>query len=270
MSTQPKLELRVRYYQDSTPSGVPCIETNFKRREIMMPLPVQETALILVDIWNVLHIKSWIERTKKITVNAVVPVIEKARAARLTIVHAPSPEVAEKYPLSTKYASDAELFHTPKMYNWPPKDFVKRQGDYRIFAGPSDQPPGVKKKEKELQLPPLDLSSAIKVHPDDYMISTGSQLQRLLKHKHILHLIYAGFATNICVINRDYGMRAMSNLGYNTILLRDSTTGIEWPDTVDNLFVTELAIREVENEIGFSVSNEDFFKACEQITGVNP
>lgn len=269
MSNQPKLELRVRYYQDSTPPGVPCIETNFTRREIVMPLSVQATALILVDVWNVLYIKNWIERAKKITVNAIVPVIEKARVAGLTIVHAPSPEVAEKYPLSTKYALDTELFCTPKMHDWPPKDFVKRQGDYRIFAGPRDQAPGVKNKQKELQLPPLNLSPAIKVHPNDYMVSTGSQLQRVLKHKRILHLIYVGFATNICIVDRDYGMRSMSKLGYNTILLRDSTTGVEWPDTVGNLFATELAIRRIENKIGFSASNEDFFKACEQVIGVN-
>lgn len=263
MCNQPKLELRVRYYQDTTPPGVPCTESNFKRQEILMPLPVEATALVLVDFWNDLHIKSWLERAKKITINVILPVIEKARAAKLTIIHAPSPEVAERYPLSKKYLSDTELFHTPKTHNWPPKDFVKRQGDYRIFAGPQHQPPGVKNKQRELQLPPLDLSPAIKVHPNDYMVSTGSQLQCVLKRKRIVHLIYAGFATNICIVDRDYGMRSMSKLGYNTILLRDSTTGVEWPDTIDNLFATELAIRRIENKIGFSASNEDFFKACE-------
>lgn len=260
-----ELKLRVRYYQDSTPPGVPCIEANFKRREIVMPLPVEATALVIVDVWNVLYIKSYIERAKKITVDAIVPVIQKARATGLTIVHTPSPEVAGRYRLSTQYASDAELFCTPKTYDWPPEDFVKRQGDYEIFIGPRNQPPGVKKKERELQLSPVDLSPAIRLHPDDYMISTGDQLRRLLKHKHTLHLLYAGFATNRCILNRDYGMRAMSHsgYGYNTILLRDSTTGVEWPDTVKNLFVTELAIRDIESRYGFSASNEDFFKACD-------
>lgn len=42
--------------------------------------------------------------------------------------------------------------------------------------------------------------------------------------------------------------------------------GVEWPDTVDNLLATELAIREVEVQIGFSVSNEDFFKACKEVS----
>ena len=46
------------------------------------------------------------------------------------------------------------FFHAPKIHDWPPKDFVKCQGDYRIFAGPQDKAPGVKNKQKELQLPP--------------------------------------------------------------------------------------------------------------------
>jgi len=261
-----KLNLTVRYYQDSTPAGVPCIEKNFIRREIVMPLPVEETALILVDLWNVHHIKSWMERAKEVTVKAIVPVIDKARETGLTIIQAPAPEVANKYRLSTQYASDEDIFPSSRVYDWPPEDFAKREGQYKIFTGPRNQPPCVSEKYKELKLPPLDLSEAIKLHPDDYMIRTGNQLHRLLKHKRILHLIYAGFATNWCILGRDYGMRAMSGRSYNTILLRDATMGVEWPDTVDNLFATELAIREVEIQIGFSASNENFFKACKEVS----
>lgn len=259
------LRLRVRYYQDSTPPGIPCIEKNFIRREIVMPLLVEETALVLVDLWNVHHIKSWMERAKDVTVKAIVPVMDKARAAGLTIIQAPSPEVARKYRLSTQYASDEDVFVAPRVYDWPPEDFVERKGHYRVFAHPCKQPPGVGEKYKELRIPSLDLPDAVKLHSDDYMIRTGSQLHRLLKHKHILHLIYAGFATNWCILGRDYGMRAMSQRGYNTILLRDSTTGVEWPDTVDSLFATELAVREVEVQVGFSASNKDFFNACQEV-----
>ena len=46
------LKLRVRYYQDSTPADVPCREENFIRREIDMTLPLEQTALVLVDLWS--------------------------------------------------------------------------------------------------------------------------------------------------------------------------------------------------------------------------
>ena len=63
-----------------------------------MPLPVDETALVLVDLWNVHFIESWIARAARITKECVVPVLDAARQAGLTIVHAPSPPVAEQYP----------------------------------------------------------------------------------------------------------------------------------------------------------------------------
>jgi nicotinamidase-related amidase len=57
-------------------------------------------------------------------------------------------------------------------------------------------------------------------------------------------------------------VKDMRGRGYNVVLLRDATTGVEFPDTLDQLFATELAIREVEQKYGFSVSNENFFTAC--------
>ena len=92
------LDLRVRYFQDSTPIEVPCREENFVRREITMPLPIEQTAFVLVDVWNVHFIESWIERAKDVTVNAIVPALNAAREAGLTIVHAPCPEVAGQFP----------------------------------------------------------------------------------------------------------------------------------------------------------------------------
>ena len=97
---------------------------------------------------------------------------------------------------------------------------------------------------------------------DDFVIATGQQLHALLEERRILHLIFAGFATNWCVLGRDYGIRSMSRYGYNMVLLRDATTGVEFPDTYDNLFTTEIAIREVEQQYGFSASNADFFAGC--------
>ena len=41
------LDLRVRYFQDSTPVDVPCREENFVHRHIKMPLSLSETALVL-------------------------------------------------------------------------------------------------------------------------------------------------------------------------------------------------------------------------------
>jgi nicotinamidase-related amidase len=111
------------------------------------------------------------------------------------------------------------------------------------------------------------MSSAVQVLDSDYVIATGQQLHELCRERGILHLVYVGFATNWCVLGRDYGVRAMAGRGYNVILLREATTGVEFPDTVATLFVTEIAIREVEQQHGFSASNGDFIAACRAAAG---
>ena len=247
------LNLNVRYFQDSTPADVVCRETEFIRREIEMPLPINETALILVDLWNVHFIESWIERAKQVTVECVVPVIDAARKIGMTVVHAPSPSVAEQYPQLQRHKPPQ-----PSAPNtWPPQEFSSRSGDYNIYRGPRSQPPGIGIHWNKLA-PQLSMSPAIDVKDDEFVIATGQQLHELLEERRILHLLYAGFATNWCVLGRDYGIRSMSRYGYNIILLRDATTGVEFPDTYSNLFTTEIAIREVEQQYGFSASNADF------------
>ncbi|RKU34865.1 hypothetical protein C6496_18505 [Candidatus Poribacteria bacterium] len=255
------LDLRVCYFQDSTPADEPCVETAFIRREFEMPLPVDETALVLVDLWNVHFIESWIERAARITKECVVPVLDAARQAGLTIVHAPSPPVAEQYPQLQRHKPPEPS--TPSA--WPPAAFRSREGDYAVYRGPRSQPPGIGVHWDKLA-DQLSVSPAIDVKPEEFVIATGQQLHELLEERHILHLIFAGFATNWCVLGRDYGIRSMARYGYNIVLLRDATTGVEFPDTYDNLFTTEISIREVEQQYGFSASNADFFAAVDGLS----
>ena len=246
------IHLRVRYFQDSPPEGQPYREEFFVRRETTMSLPVGQTALVLVDVWNNHFIESWLERASQVTRDAVVPVLEAARTAGLTIVHAPSPEVAAQF---DQLARQRPPPREPEP-DWPPADFRNRQGAYAAYRGPRDQPPGIPRIE------PLGMSPAIEVEEDDFVVATGQQLHDLCRERRILHLVFAGFATNWCVLGRDYGMRAMRRRGYNLILLRDATMGVEFPDTLGELTATELAVREAEQQIGFSASNEDFLAVC--------
>ena len=190
-----------------------------------------------------------------------MPVLKAARSAGLTIVHAPCPEVASQYPQLARHKPPER---TPAP-SWPPSEFRRREGHYAAFRGPRDQPPGIGSRWAPLA-PKLGMSPAITVLDSDEVVATGQQLHDLLEARHILHLIYCGFATNWCIMHRDYGVRAMGGRGYNVILLRDATTGVEYPDTLESLLVTEVAIKEVENQIGFSASNADFSAACRTLT----
>ena len=87
----PTIDLKVQYFQDATPTGVPCREENFVRRQLVLPLPIEQTALVLVDLWNMHHIESWIERAEAMLDRAIIPLINRMRVAGLTIVQALCP-----------------------------------------------------------------------------------------------------------------------------------------------------------------------------------
>ena len=246
------LDLTVQYFQDSPAEGLSCREEHFVRRSVSMKLPVEQTALVLVDTWDNHFIESWLERAERVTREAVVPVLHAGREAGLTIVHAPSPKVTPAYPEHMK-RHKAALPGAPS--DWPPSEFRQRQGEYADFRGPRAQPPGIPDIE-------IGMSPHIDVRDEDFLLETGLQLHELCRERGILQLIYAGFATNWCILNRDYGMRSMARYGYNLILLRDATMGVEYPDTVDECLATEMAIREVETQLGFTAANVDYLAAC--------
>lgn len=258
------LSLKVRYYQDSTPANVKCREEYFIRRELQMKLPVKKTALILVDLWNVHFIDSWVERAEQITRETIVPAIEMSRAAGLTIIHAPSADVARQFPQVSRNP-EARIPESNRT-EWPPLAFREREGEYEAYRGPRDQPPGIG-AHWDLIRPNLSISPAVEVKEDDVVVADGDELHEVLAGKKIFHLIYAGFATNWCVLGKDYGIRNMARVGYNIVFLRDCTTGVEFPDTLDQLFVTEIAVREIEQQFGFSASNEDYFMSCREVSG---
>jgi len=106
-----------------------------------------------------------------------------------------------------------------------------------------------------------DIADLVKPESDDNVVATGMQLHRVLKANRILHVLYAGFATNSCVILRDYGMIDMRRRGYNTMLLRDCTTAIENSQTVKEELMTDYAIMDIERSSATAIS-QDFIQAC--------
>ena len=245
-------------------AGEKCLESRFGYVDQRLNLDVKETALVLVDVWNLHYVDSWIARATEVAKTKIVPAMEAARKAGMMIIHAPSPRVAKKHDEWTRYAGDEEL-NPPSQPSpdWPPEDFRKRSGKYAEYSRDLWKEPYMEPWKEVYK--GLDISDLAKPEPGDFVISTGNQLHRLLRNRKILHLFYAGFATNMCLIDRDYGMRAMKNRGYNLILLRDATTGVETHDTVANLLTTKVYVQQIEL-YAYSVTTEGFIKACQAIT----
>ena len=237
------------------------MEANFQYGCQTLQIPASQAALVLVDVWDIHPIASHLDRTNAITRTKIAPTLDAARTAGVTVVHAPSPSVARKYPQWTRYADDADLRPSSAQADWPPPEFRRREGSAAQFARPIE--PMVAAWTERLEA--RRIVPEVEPRPNDFVVATGDQLHRLLKDRGILHLFYAGFATNICIPFRDYGMRAMRRRGYNLILLRDCTTAVETHDTVEDLLITRLAIRDFEMvDIAWTATAEDFRRACDQ------
>jgi len=260
----PELSLKLRHYHFDFAEGQPWVEENTGAVETARPFKPQETALVMVDCWDRHYLKSFLARSDQIIRERIVPLRDACRQAGISIIHAPSPSQAKQYPQWLQYAGDDELFarHASNAPDWPPPSFRTRTGEYEQYA---KQPGAVVQAWRVVEADQRRIAPELEPRDDEFVIATGRQLHRLLRHRKILHLLYAGFAANMCVLARDYGMRAMHHRGYNTILLRDCTTGIEANDTAADQGLMRAAILEAEMLLGFSADSGDLRAAIQQM-----
>jgi len=257
------ISLRVRYYRHSVDPGVEYVESNFQHAFQDWTMKTGECGLVMVDCWDLHPIVSHLERTDAICRERIGPVAEACREVGITVIHAPSPPTAKKYPQWVRHASDGELFGAEaEPQAWPPEEFRKHEGAYEQFAKPLE--PALD-EWREKQMDKRKIVGCLKPGAGDFVVATGDQLHRLCRHCGIVHLIYCGFAANMCVPGRDYGTRAMSRRGYNIILLRDCTTAIEAHSTLADFGLTNAAILETEMLLGHTATSEDFLGACKVI-----
>lgn len=79
-----------------------------------------------------------------------------------------------------------------------------------------------------------------------------------LRNRGIKTLIYAGYATNMCVLVRPIGMIQAKGQNFNVILVRDATIAVETPESLDGEWAHKMAVRFVELNFGYTTTVEDF------------
>ena len=258
-----EIVLPVRQFQLHTNPTGPCREEELGYVEYTWRLPIANTALVLVDCWDLHHVTSHLERATVTIEQRLVPMLAACRRAGITIIHAPSPQTARKYPQWTRYAGDETLHGDGRPEpDWPPRPFRRRQGAYAQFAPPSPVAFPYTERLKQARR----IIACLEPLPDEHVVATGEQVHRLCRHRRLLHLIYCGFAANICVLNRDYGIVAMAQgRGYNVILLRDGTNAVEGNDTVADELMLFASVRRVETIYGSTTTCGALIEACEGV-----
>ena len=193
-------------------------------REDNAGYPAQETALIIVDMWD-RHWSEGANRRCSVLAEKINGTAVRARNKGILVIHAPSDtmdfyehdearkhflsmEPPEKIPEPVFVAEypqpvDSSDGGSDTKDNYPPDTIVWKRQTQKIFVDQSR---------------------------DLIMGNEGNRLYAHLVSRGIKFLIYAGVHTNMCILNRTFAIKSMVRKGFNTALIRDLTDAMYNPE----------------------------------------
>ena len=255
-----QLHIRPRYHRRHVDPGTAWEESNTGPARLEWDFPLASAALVLIDVWDRFFLQDTLRRQELIIRDRIVPLLEASREAGLQIIHAPEPRLAIGHPMRVSLpeagstgSRQADGSGPDPEDDWPPPDFRDARGRYRTFRAP-DEP-----REGEI----LQLRAERTIHPmveprgNDVVVATGEEFHQFCRQRKVCVLFFLGFYTNICVLFRDYGMVAMKDRGYRTVLVRDCTTAIESAQSQADLGHTAAIVHLLELTDHCSISSEE-------------
>jgi nicotinamidase-related amidase len=200
-----RLHLRARQPVDPNGGGWETVVTE-------LVVPASATALLLCDVWD----QHWC-RAAATRVDAMAPrmnrVVERARACGAQIIHAPSDTMA--FYAGTPARQRALVL--PHLA--PPPPLARPDPPLPI----DDSDGGCDSGETPGQEPWTRQHPAIAITEDDLIADDGATVYSYLRHHGLTTLIVMGVHTNMCVLNRSFGIKQMTRWGVVCLLARDLT-----------------------------------------------
>ena len=257
-----KLKFPLRYMNMSNGE-----EKLFEHKEKIIQLDLKETAFVLVDVWDFSRVSqkirsscgytSFFKRVEKVVSENIVPALKAARKVGMTIIHLPTEYAAIKYPQNKRLKKELNLPPKQISNSWPPEDFTRKLSseleENRYWKGIEEEDD----KRRELTY----IHTKVQPLENEYVIANSAEMNEVLKRQKILNLVYVGFATNMCVIDKPGAMREMGLKRYRTVLLRDCTTAFENQNTFDKKLMTKLWAEWIEMcTIGYTANSKDFIE----------
>ncbi|TBL79472.1 isochorismatase family protein [Paenibacillus thalictri] len=226
----------------------------WKKEQNPTVLEMNKTAIILSDLWDLHWCRGAAERLLPL-LGKINEVNARIRNLGGLVVHAPS--------------------NTMEFYdNTPARN--------RLLEARPIQPP----KEKDLQFPPLPIDDSdggsdtnnnfgkvnenvwTRQHPEVHIDPSkdivcgdeGEKLYSLFTQKQITTLLFAGVHTNMCILNRSFGIKQMLRWGFKCILIRDLTDAMYNPAMrpyVSHEQGTELVVEYIEKFVCPTVASPE-------------
>lgn len=182
-------------------------------------VPADQCAIIICDMWD----KHW-SRGASERVDAMAPrmneVVKAARAAGVMIIHAPS-ETMDFYrdsPARARaLAAPCVPMPEPTLREVPPLPIDDSDGG-------SDTGEASWYTAWTRQHPAIEIDEAKDAISDD-----GQEVWNLLRERGVAQLLIMGVHTNMCILDRPFGIKAMVQRGVDTALVRDLTDAMYNP-----------------------------------------
>ena len=190
----------------------------------------ERTALIVIDVWERHHNEGWFARAEENIRTKMLPLVDFIRKSGIPIIHIP--HEFETYGIHPEVRPpDGSEPVVLRSVSCP-----KCQDVSDIFA-----------ESREV---------AIK----DYDIDV---LSRGLRDHDITTLLYAGYASNWCMLHRDAGIITMKKLGFNIVFVRDCSLAMEMPETLEGELAHKVITQMIECQYGPSTTLADLTEALD-------
>jgi len=198
----------------------------------------RETAIVICDMWDKHWCTGAATRVDELA-RRMEPVLEACRGAGILIIHAPSDtmEFYKGYPQRR-----AMLLVSPVN---PPTSLGLSSPALPI----DDSDRGCENPEEKEHIAWTRENALLSMHANDLISDNGSEIYSLLEQRGIKNLLIMGVHANMCILNRSFAIKQMTNWGVRCVLVRDLTDAQynprSWP-YVSHAEGTELVIQYIE------------------------
>jgi nicotinamidase-related amidase len=209
---------------------------------------VAQTAIVICDMWDTHTCNLSAQR-----VAAMAPrmnqVVSAARSLGVMIVHAPSDTM--KFYEGTPWRQRMQRAptapsSTPVLARCPREPAEERNFPIDDSGGGCDDPIV---KQWTGPYPWTREHPAIDIIGFDGVSDNGQEIYNFFRQEGITNVALMGVHTNICILNRGFGIRQMTRLGFQVVLARDLTDAMYDPRKkpfVSHTRGTELVIEHIE------------------------
>lgn len=231
-----------------------------------------QTAIIICDMWDT-HTCNLSAQRVAAMVPRINQVVSAARSLGVMIVHAPSDTMRfyEGTPWRQRMQrAPTAASPTPVLARCPREPAEARDFPIDDAEGGCDDP--VLKKWTG-PYPWTRQHPAIDIAGFDGVSDNGQEIYNFCKQEGIVNIALMGVHTNICILNRGFGVRQMTRLGFQVVLARDLTDAMYDPRTrpfVSHARGTGLVIEHIEARWCPSIASDDLTRVVPGTDGPSP